>query len=101
MPRISASLIRHAFSISPYLPLLLPATRDLALAQNELRWLRSHAIKTARLAQLNPKRHITPPRSLYQLCRLRATGRPLQYILGSQPFGELEILCRPGVLIPR
>lgn len=26
---------------------------------------------------------------------------PLQYILGSQPFGPLDIKCRPGVLIPR
>jgi HemK-like putative methylase len=26
---------------------------------------------------------------------------PLQYILGSQPFGELDIKCIPGVLIPR
>lgn len=26
---------------------------------------------------------------------------PLQYILGNQPFGDLEILCRKGVLIPR
>lgn len=26
---------------------------------------------------------------------------PLQYILGSQPFGSLEIRCEPGVLIPR
>ena len=31
----------------------------------------------------------------------REKGEPLQYILGTQPFGELEILCRPGVLIPR
>ncbi|OJD28241.1 hypothetical protein ACJ73_00371 [Blastomyces percursus] len=31
----------------------------------------------------------------------RARGIPLQYILGDQPFGELEILCRRGVLIPR
>lgn len=31
----------------------------------------------------------------------RARGEPLQYILGSEYFGELEIKCRPGVLIPR
>ncbi|KAF6241405.1 hypothetical protein HO173_000115 [Letharia columbiana] len=35
------------------------------------------------------------------MCRSRARGKPLQYILGSQPFGEVEILCRRGVLIPR
>jgi methylase of polypeptide subunit release factors len=31
----------------------------------------------------------------------RASGKPLQYILGSEYFGDLEIQCRPGVLIPR
>ncbi|KAJ5491607.1 hypothetical protein N7539_003174 [Penicillium diatomitis] len=35
------------------------------------------------------------------MCESRARGMPLQYILGDQPFGELEILCRRGVLIPR
>jgi len=33
--------------------------------------------------------------------RLRSTGVPLQYVLASQPFGNLDILCRRGVLIPR
>ncbi|EXJ62322.1 hypothetical protein A1O7_02756 [Cladophialophora yegresii CBS 114405] len=31
----------------------------------------------------------------------RSKGMPLQYIMGSQPFGNLDILCRRGVLIPR
>ncbi|EPQ57293.1 S-adenosyl-L-methionine-dependent methyltransferase [Gloeophyllum trabeum ATCC 11539] len=31
----------------------------------------------------------------------RARGEPLQYILGTQPFGSLDILTRPPVLIPR
>lgn len=35
------------------------------------------------------------------LVKKRARGVPLQYILGSQPFGDLDILCRKGVLIPR
>lgn len=26
---------------------------------------------------------------------------PLQYVIGTQPFGEIEVKCRPGVLIPR
>ncbi|KAK5941663.1 hypothetical protein PMZ80_005612 [Knufia obscura] len=33
--------------------------------------------------------------------RRRTRSEPLQYILGTQPFGELEIRCKPGVLIPR
>lgn len=31
----------------------------------------------------------------------RGQLEPLQYILGSQPFGPLDIKCEPGVLIPR
>lgn len=36
-----------------------------------------------------------------RLCRWRLQGVPLQYLCGTQPFGPLEILCRPHVLIPR
>lgn len=38
---------------------------------------------------------------LARLVAERAGGKPLQYIIGNQPFGNLEIICRPGVLIPR
>ena len=38
---------------------------------------------------------------LRQLVQRRAKGCPLQYILGTEYFGELEIECKPGVLIPR
>lgn len=31
----------------------------------------------------------------------RSRGKPLQYIIGNQPFGTLDIACREGVLIPR
>lgn len=35
------------------------------------------------------------------LLKRRASREPLQYIIGSQPFRELEVQVRPGVLIPR
>lgn len=35
------------------------------------------------------------------LCAKRGRGVPLQYVLGSQPFGRLDVRCRPGVLVPR
>ncbi|KAG7864577.1 hypothetical protein KL919_000605 [Ogataea angusta] len=42
------------------------------------------------------------PRSQWQTAvEQRARLVPLQYILGSQPFGDLTIKCKPGVLIPR
>ncbi|KIX95035.1 uncharacterized protein Z520_09345 [Fonsecaea multimorphosa CBS 102226] len=31
----------------------------------------------------------------------RSKGMPLQYIIGNQPFGNLDIICKRGVLIPR
>lgn len=92
MPRIQPSLLRRANRLSPHLASLLPACRDLASAQNELRWIKSHVDETwsqRKLWHLN------------DLCQKRRRGVPLQYILGSQPFGALDIKCKPGVLIPR
>ncbi|KII92752.1 hypothetical protein PLICRDRAFT_27757 [Plicaturopsis crispa FD-325 SS-3] len=39
--------------------------------------------------------------SLASMVERRARGEPLQYILGSQPFGPLSIIVRAPVLIPR
>ncbi|KAI1305636.1 S-adenosyl-L-methionine-dependent methyltransferase [Xylaria venustula] len=38
---------------------------------------------------------------LARLVARRGAGEPLQYVLGTQPFGDLEMLCAKGVLIPR
>lgn len=43
----------------------------------------------------------TAARRLLRGCAARFRGVPLQYVLGSQPFGAAELVCRPGVLIPR
>jgi methylase of polypeptide subunit release factors len=103
MPRLSNALLRHARTINPLLPLLLRTCRDLPSAHNELRWLRQHV--DARLeAKFGDKKDVPEKlrrRCVVSLCRRRARGVPLQYLLGSQPFGELDVLCRKGVLIPR
>ncbi|KAL9007442.1 MAG: hypothetical protein Q9173_007290, partial [Seirophora scorigena] len=93
MPRLPPQLISQARTINPLLPLLLRSCRDLHSARNELRWLREHLSP-------NPKAS-NRQTSLRRLCIERSRGKPLQYILGDQPFGALEILCRTGVLIPR
>lgn len=72
------------------------------------RWLHHPA---AALARALPRRQarseirwITQelPKQLWRSAVLRrARHEPLQYILGSQPFGPLDIKCKPGVLIPR
>ncbi|OAX80139.1 hypothetical protein ACJ72_05538 [Emergomyces africanus] len=120
MPRLRPSLLCHAYSIDPLLPSLLRECRDLPSAQNELRWLREYALAERRYHNDSGRWHGRdggPPMiqrrnnnnndnarlklRLHTMVQQRARGVPLQYILGDQPFGELEILCRKGVLIPR
>lgn len=87
MPRLNPKVFRQARKLHSLLPYLISATRDLESAQNELRWL-SQAFSGN-------------PNGLRQACLKRSKHYPLQYILGSQPFERLDILCQPGVLIPR
>ncbi|KAI2643208.1 S-adenosyl-L-methionine-dependent methyltransferase [Xylaria nigripes] len=96
MPRLQPSLIHQAGRISPHLAALLPVCRTIESAQNELRWIREHVHHEAPASQ---KQH--PASRIARLVTRRATGVPLQYVLGSQPFADLRILCRRGVLIPR
>lgn len=97
MPRLPHSLLTKAYAKSPLLPIVLRGTRDLELAINELRWLSEHVSSSSNAATLSsPER-----KRLLRLCRRREKGEPLQYILGSQPFGPLDLKCRKGVLIPR
>ncbi len=94
MPRLAPPLLRSAQRLSPSAAALLPACRDLPSALNELRWIREHV-------RLNPGTAGSASQQVERLCRLRSRGVPLQYVLGTQPFGALEMRCRPGVLIPR
>ncbi|KAK3901490.1 S-adenosyl-L-methionine-dependent methyltransferase, partial [Staphylotrichum tortipilum] len=94
MPRLPPSLFwRARRDISPLAPTLLPACRDLESASNELRWIREHV-------RAHPS-SVPAALRVWALVRKRGTGVPLQYVLGTQPFGPLEIRCKPGVLIPR
>ena len=98
MPRIPPTLLRHARRIDRLLPPLLPVCRDLQSSRNELRWLGEHAavVAASQHADTGNERHL-----LQQYVNRRAKGEPLQYILGTEFFGDLEIKCKPGVLIPR
>lgn len=93
MPRLSPSFLLRAKSISPLLTLLLKECRTLPTAINELRWLKNHVDVEY---PANIRKH-----KILHLCKKRSRGVPLQYLLETQPFGDLDILCRPGVLIPR
>ncbi|KAF2727911.1 S-adenosyl-L-methionine-dependent methyltransferase [Polyplosphaeria fusca] len=96
MPRIPTSLLRQARKLDALLPPLLAPCRDLGAAQNELRWLREHVDKVA-----STRGHREQDTLLRNFVQQRASGKPLQYILGTEYFGPVEIRCRPGVLIPR
>jgi hypothetical protein len=96
MPRIPPTLLRLARRRNRLLPSLLPVCRDLPSSQNELRWLGEHAAEVASKQGLKDDKSL-----LQQYVSRRARGEPLQYILGTEFFGDLEIECRPGVLIPR
>jgi len=100
MPRIPNALLRQARAIDAFLPALLAPCRDLHTAQNELRWLREHVNKVAKARRARGDL-LAKGALLHHLVQERASGKPLQYILGTEHFGDLEIQCRPGVLIPR
>lgn len=81
----SPSLILRAAQSSKLLPLLLPTCKTIESARLELQWIREEL----------------PKEQWLDACTQRGKGRPLQYILGSQPFAEIDIKCEEGVLIPR
>ncbi|CCH40753.1 putative methyltransferase [Wickerhamomyces ciferrii] len=64
---------------------LLPVCKTPDQAKQELRWIQMEL----------------PQDKWDQAIQERSKFIPLQYILGSQPFGSLDIKCRPQVLIPR
>lgn len=106
MPRIPPLAVRQAHRLSPHAAHLLPVCRDLPSALNEARWIREHVVqiqKDPSSSSPGQKEHglVDEEDKMESLCRRRARGEPLQYVLGTQPFGELEMKCRPGVLIPR
>lgn len=123
MPRLPHTLLRRAHGISPHLRTLLPACRDIESARHELRWIRehvrsspsppSHSSLSGSLPLAFGRGHDAQTRTsssfardaeeqkVARLCARRGRGEPLQYVLGTQPFGPLEIQCASGVLIPR
>jgi methylase of polypeptide subunit release factors len=100
MPRLPTLLLRHARAQEPLLVPLLRTCRDINSARNEFRWLKEY-VEQDLIKKGLPAEGLVARQYLRKLCHERARGKPLQYILGTEYFGELELLCRPGVLIPR
>ena len=101
MVRLSPRTLRQAFKESPLLPILLRSCRDLSSARNELRWLHESVKESPNWSKDGKVYSDSDADRLRKLCIQRGRGVPLQYILGTQPFGDLNIKCRQGVLIPR
>lgn len=101
MPRLPPRLFHRARKTNQLLPLVLRATRDLESAKNEFRWLKEHALSQAQERGIGRRDVLGWRHTLRQLCCERSRGKPLQYLIGTEYFGDLEIKCRPGVLIPR
>ncbi|ODQ66462.1 putative mitochondrial N5-glutamine methyltransferase [Nadsonia fulvescens var. elongata DSM 6958] len=98
MTRISPRLSRKARLVDVLLPYLLPTLRTIPDAQQELKWIRRELTESETNSKLDS---CTKNTIIRNACKARGKGLPLQYILGTQPFGTLEILCRKSVLIPR
>ena len=76
----------------------------IANAKLEALWIVEEALGMSRL-QLHTNADDSIDEHTYQrvhsLIQRRASGEPLQYVLGSQEFFGLDMVVRPGVLIPR
>lgn len=84
--RIRPRTVFDAWRCDKLLPLLLPECRTVDRAQLELRWIRERFGTAGEVSRA---------------ARARYWRVPLQYILGTQPFGAVEVRCAPKVLIPR
>ncbi|QDS77078.1 hypothetical protein FKW77_007346 [Venturia effusa] len=99
MPRLVHRILRSVAKENPLLPLLLRTCRDLPSARRELQWLTEHAIRPPKYKGTRTRKEWWP--ILLKYCKDRGRGKPLQYILGSEWFGPIELVCKPNVLIPR
>ncbi len=76
----------------------------IANATLEAMWIIEEALGVSRLqfhTQVNDVIDHDTYQKVHSLIERRASREPLQYVLGSQEFFGLDMLVRPGVLIPR
>ncbi|KAK9356715.1 S-adenosyl-L-methionine-dependent methyltransferase [Lipomyces doorenjongii] len=103
--RLPPTIVTRAWRESFNLAQLLPEARTIATARTELRWITEY-VEEKMTDQAGKGMKVSDSDfqdKISRLCYLRGQkGVPLQYLLGSQPFGDsLDIKCRRGVLIPR
>ncbi|RIB27658.1 S-adenosyl-L-methionine-dependent methyltransferase [Gigaspora rosea] len=95
--------------------LLTKTSNDLSQAQQELKWLTIHVLQQTKNPILNKlKTSMISTNEIIKnlnnnekiilnkyVSERVEKSKPLQYILGTQPFCDLEIITKPPVLIPR
>lgn len=94
LPLVTRPSSRNFEELEPLVLKLTRALGDRKAALRELQWMKQA------LAQSRSPR-APPLGGLPSLVDRRAKGEPLQYVLGTQPFGPLGLLVRPPTLIPR
>lgn len=85
MTRFSPFLKKTSLKHSKLLYFLVKSSKNISSSKSELNWIKQELPKNKWLDAVIR-------RSKYE---------PLQYILKSQPFGSIDIICQKNVLIPR
>ena len=82
---------------------LLASTADRLGSEREAQWIVEHVehIEHVEAEDAAPMTPDERTRQVEGLVTRRASGEPLQYVLGSWPFRSLELRVDPRVLIPR
>jgi len=84
---------------------LAAAYSDLALCQQYAWWMSEHILERSRTALLAQQKITITAAQQQEIARwvdlIINQHMPIQYLLGSVPFGDLDILVKAPILIPR
>lgn len=96
--RINVSQLTHRLTRQ----LLNVCDHDTRLAQRELHWMFGNVVATSDTQSTKARLTFQDAQRLRVMVNDRVQHhKPLQYILGTQPFADLDIVTHPPTLIPR